>query len=67
MIAVEARVATPDDVRMVLTISMTVAEWRRLELQLGSSWPSWPVASAIRKAISALVLQVENVTDIPSE
>lgn len=45
------RIERPDDVQMVLTVTMTLGEWRKLQEQLSSSYPSWRLSSAISEMV----------------
>lgn len=45
------RIERPDDVQMVLTVTMTLGEWRKLQEQLSTSYPSWRLSSAISEMV----------------
>ncbi|MBJ9669002.1 hypothetical protein I5693_15750 [Burkholderia cenocepacia] len=43
----EFKIQRPDDVPMVLTMTMTLGEWKKLETQLAATYPSWKLSTSI--------------------
>ncbi|RRA01867.1 hypothetical protein [Burkholderia cepacia] len=47
----EFKIQRPDDVPMTLTMTMTLGEWKKLESQLSTSYPSWKLATNIGEMV----------------
>ncbi|PFH29080.1 hypothetical protein [Burkholderia sp. JKS000303] len=47
----EFKIQRPDDVPMTLTMTMTLGEWKRLEEQLSTSYPSWKLSTNIGEMV----------------
>lgn len=46
--------ANPDEIKFTLTITMTLADWKKLASQIDhkQSWPGWNLESQIRDMVS---------------
>ena len=42
-----------DEVEATLTMTMTVSEWREVEKQLSTKWPSWKFGEVILEMITS--------------
>ncbi|MDN7488530.1 hypothetical protein QZM35_12550 [Burkholderia sp. AU45274] len=47
----EFKIQRPDDVPMTLTMTMTLGEWKKLENQLSTSYPSWKLSTNIGEMV----------------
>ncbi|RSB84931.1 hypothetical protein EGT47_27965 [Burkholderia cenocepacia] len=47
----EFKIQQPDDVPMMLTMTMTLGEWKRLQEQLATTYPSWKLSTNIREMV----------------
>lgn len=45
------KIEDPNEVSMTLTVTMTLAQWRALQSQLQSKYPSWKLSSAITEMV----------------
>ncbi|WP_321789372.1 hypothetical protein [Burkholderia pyrrocinia] len=43
----EFKIQRPEDVPMTLTMTMTLGEWKKLQEQLATIYPSWKLSSNI--------------------
>jgi len=52
-VTAKAFMTEPENEQVSITMTMTLGEWKSLLLKINpeSSYPAWPVAAAIRKAI----------------
>ncbi|KVU48169.1 hypothetical protein WK69_10690 [Burkholderia ubonensis] len=47
----EFKILRPDDVPMTLTMTMTLGEWKKLQEQLASTYPSWKLSTTIGEMV----------------
>ncbi|MDD1789041.1 hypothetical protein [Burkholderia gladioli] len=45
------KIERPDDVPMTLTLTMTCGQWKTLQAQLDSAYPSWKLSSMISEMV----------------
>jgi len=51
-VRIEYELQDPDKLEAVLTIRMSVAEFKELRGQLDQAWPSWKIGHAINTIVS---------------
>ncbi|MDF0501575.1 hypothetical protein POK33_12685 [Burkholderia cenocepacia] len=47
----EFKIQRPDDVPMTLTMTMTLGEWKKLQEQLATTYPSWKLSTNIGEMV----------------
>ncbi|KVE36372.1 hypothetical protein [Burkholderia sp. BDU5] len=47
----EFKIQRPDDVPMPLTMTMTLGEWKKLQAQLATTYPSWKLSTNIGEMV----------------
>lgn len=57
-------IENPDSVLMTLKITMTGGEWKRLQAQLDSAYPSWKLSSAISEMVRQASTQFGETKEI---
>lgn len=62
MLKARVRIEQPEDVRLTLTVTLPLKEWKRLIDQLGNQHPSWALEQVAREAV-ALVEKNIPLTD----
>jgi hypothetical protein len=65
MSRVVAEVIAPKDIRVSITLTMTIAEWDEIASALPEKWPCWQVASDIRDAYREIRQTVVKTSDMP--
>ena len=64
MIKGRASLNDPNGIEMSVTITMTVAEWKKIRAQLRSEWPSWCLESVLGRLLDSLVDRVETAQEV---
>ncbi|MBU9293049.1 hypothetical protein KTD18_15990 [Burkholderia multivorans] len=47
----EFKILRPDEVPMTLTMTMTLGEWKKLQEQLATTYPSWKLSANIGEMV----------------
>lgn len=47
----EFKIQRPDEVPMTLTMTMTLGEWKKLQEQLSTTYPSWKLSTNIGEMV----------------
>lgn len=50
----EMRVADPGKVEITLTVTMPLADWKRLKADLPAAYPGWKLSEAIGSAVRSV-------------
>ena len=62
---IKYQLTKPDEVEATLSITMTIAEWKRLNEHLTSSYPDWQIGAAIRAQITQAEKHFESKATSP--
>ena len=58
-----AKLDSPDEVSVTITLSAPIGEWRALRSQLGKEWPSWQFGVML----GSMIYELEKRVDSPRE